>query len=114
MTVRVTEADSTETVRTPFLFIGNNEYVVEGIRLGARASWTRAGSTPTSRCGCARDLPKLVALTLNGRAKRRTLKVFAAEKLIVAPSRSRRVKVALDGEVTVMTTALHDRARPRA
>ena len=37
-------------VRTPFVFVGNNEYQLEGVRLGARA---RVGRRTTAR----RDAP---------------------------------------------------------
>jgi diacylglycerol kinase family enzyme len=61
VTVRVTEGDSTVTVRTPFLFIGNNEYIVEGIRIGARARLDEgrlyAYLAPRLH---ARDLPKVL------------------------------------------------------
>jgi diacylglycerol kinase family enzyme len=115
ITVRITRAGTTETVRTPFLFIGNNEYVVEGIRLGERSrvdgGHLYAYLAPRLQ---ARDLPKLLALALIGRANAHTLEVFAADELIVSPARSRRLKVALDGEVTVLTTPLRYRTRPRA
>jgi diacylglycerol kinase family enzyme len=114
VTVRITRDGSTTSVRTPFLFIGNNEYVAEGIGLGARVRLDEgrlyAYLAPRLH---ARDLPKLFALSLIGRAKEGTLKVFAADELDVTPSRSRTLKVALDGEVIVMTSPLHYRARPR-
>jgi diacylglycerol kinase family enzyme len=115
ITVRITRAGATETVRTPFLFIGNNEYVVEGIRLGARSrvDGGRLYAYLAPRLH-ARDLPKLLALALIGRAKAHTLEVFDADELIVSPARSRRLKVALDGEVTELTTPLNYRTRPRA
>ena len=105
-----------ERARTPFLFVGNNEYETEGLRLGARARLD---------CGTlfaylaprvhARDLPKLLALALLGRMRHtHTLEVFPASALHVDTPRRHRLRVALDGEVTVMTTPLKYSIMPLA
>ena len=60
-----------------------------------------------------RELPKLFALALAGRArKRQVLESIAAEELDVATPGRRRLRVAVDGEVLVMRVPLHFRARP--
>ena len=115
VTVRITADGSTETARTPFLFIGNNEYHVDGIRLGGRdrldAGRLFAYLAPRLR---SRDLPKLLALALFGRARAHEgLECFAAVELHVATRRGR-LRVALDGEVALMKTPLHYRVRPQA
>ena len=71
MTIRL-EGDRTRIVaRTPFVFVGNNEYLAEGIRLGARtrldAGRLYAYFAPPVR---TRDLPKLFAHALFGFARR--------------------------------------------
>jgi diacylglycerol kinase family enzyme len=113
--VRITAGHSTETARTPFLFIGNNEYHVDGMRLGGRdrldAGRLFAYLAPRLR---GRDLPRLLVLALLGRARgHQALESFAAEELHVATRRGR-LRVALDGEVALMRTPLHYHVRPRA
>jgi diacylglycerol kinase family enzyme len=114
--VRIHAGDSTEIVRTPFLFVGNNEYQVDGLRLGARARLDGgrlvAYLAPRVR---GRDLPQLFALALVGRAREHhTLESFAATELQVETPGRHRLRVASDGEVTRMVTPLHYRVRPRA
>jgi YegS/Rv2252/BmrU family lipid kinase len=112
--VRLTADDATEHARTAFLFVGNNEYRVDGLNLGARA---RLGGgqlfaylAPRVH---ARDLPKLFVLALAGRARERhVLESFATSALYVDTPRRHRLRIALDGEVTVMTRPLHFRMRP--
>jgi diacylglycerol kinase family enzyme len=114
--VRVTAADATQLFRTPFLFVGNNEYEVEGIRVGRRRTLSRsqlfACLAPRLR---ARDVPMLAALALAGRAKRNpALSSFCSPALQVDTPGRRRVRVALDGEVVQMAAPLRYRVRPAA
>ena len=48
-------ASTRSVARTPFVFIGNNEYHVEGFKLGGRARLDGACCIVTSRRRCARD-----------------------------------------------------------
>ena len=111
--VRISAGDSVHVVRTPFLFVGNNEYHVEGRHLGARdridSGRLFAYLAPRVH---ARDLPKLLARALVGR-DHGTLESFATVTLQVDTPRRRRLRVATDGEVAVMSTPLHYRVRPR-
>ena len=116
VSVRISAGDSRTRARTPFVFVGNNEYHVDGIRLGARdrldAGRLFAYVAPRLR---GRDLPGLLVLALAGRARaHQTLESFAAVELQIDTSRRRRLRVALDGEVAPMSTPLHYRVRPRA
>jgi diacylglycerol kinase family enzyme len=112
--VRITAGDSTHVGRTPFLFVGNNEYHVDGIRLGARDRLDRgrlfAYLAPRVR---GRDLPKLLARALIGREDG-TLESFGAVALQVDTPGRRRLRVAQDGEVVMMSTPLHYRVRAGA
>jgi diacylglycerol kinase family enzyme len=112
--VRITADESTHAVRTPFLFVGNNEYHVQGRLLGARdrldSGRLFAYLAPRVH---ARDLPKLLARALIGR-ERGALESFAAQTLQVGTPRRRRLRVATDGEVVVLSTPLHYRVRPGA
>jgi diacylglycerol kinase family enzyme len=114
--VRVTAGDATQVFRTPFLFVGNNEYELEGIRVGSRRTLSRgqlfACVAPRLR---ARDLPILAALALAGRAKENpALSSFCSLALQVDTPGRRRIRVALDGEVLQLTTPLRYRVRAAA
>jgi len=111
--VRITAGDSTHVALTPFLFVGNNEYHAEGLHLGARSRLDtgRLFAYLAPRVH-ARDLPKLLARSLMGR-EHDTLESFAAVALQVGTPGQRRLRVATDGEVAVMSTPLHYRVRPR-
>jgi diacylglycerol kinase family enzyme len=114
--VTITAGGATIAVPTPFLFVGNNRYEVEGLRLGKRASLEEgrlyAYLAPRVH---GRELPKLVVLALTGRAsERHTLEAFATCELQVGTPPHRVLRVALDGEVVLMHTPLLYRVRPRA
>jgi diacylglycerol kinase family enzyme len=109
-------ADGKEIVsRTPFVFIGNNEYEMEGFNIGRRAC-LHAGHLSlyvTHRSG------RLGLLLLALRAFFKRLpeaKDFVAlcisEVWIETPRR--RVHVSTDGEVAVMQSPFHYRVRPGA
>jgi diacylglycerol kinase family enzyme len=102
--------------RTPFVFVGNNEYQVEGIHLGARsrldAGKLFAYLAPRVH---TRDLPKLFAQALLGRARReQSLQVLPAGELWIETPYARSIKVACDGEVLALKTPLHYRSWPGA
>jgi diacylglycerol kinase family enzyme len=107
--VRMT-AHGRETVRpTPFVFVGNNEYAVDGIGLGRRD--TLAGGrlfvylTPRLP---ARALPLLLVKALAGRAvKSGAFEIVATTEVWIDMPRARAIQVSIDGEVVTMTTPLH-------
>jgi diacylglycerol kinase family enzyme len=104
------------TWRTPFVFVGNNAYAIDGIGLGARARLDEGRLfvyvTPRLR---ARDLPLLFAKALIGRARESgEFEIVPACEVWIDRSRLRRVHVAFDGEVTTMHTPLHFRSHPKA
>ena len=106
----------TLTSRTPFLFVGNNEYQVDGLRLGGRSRLDggRLYAYLAPRLH-ARELPKLLALAIVCRARaQRTLEIVATAELRVDTPGRRRLRVAYDGEVTHMATPLRYRMQPRA
>jgi diacylglycerol kinase family enzyme len=104
------------TWRSPFVFVGNNEYAIDGIGLGARAKLD-AGTlfvylTPRVR---ARQLPILLLKALAGHARRSgEFEIVSAAELWIETTRRRHVPVALDGEVRKMLTPLHYRMRAKA
>lgn len=116
VSIRLESHDTAIAARTPFLFVGNNEYLVEGIHLGARTRLDggrlSAYFAPPVR---TRDLPKLFARALFGYARREhALEVLSAAELWVGTPDGRRMKVACDGELLALSTPLHFRAWPGA
>jgi len=103
-------------VVTPFLFVGNNEYMVEGFRFGRRRSldegsiWVFVAPPISSRW-------RAVRLTLRALFKRdrrgRDFNVFQTRELRVETTREQ-VRVALDGEIFRMPPPLRYRSRPLA
>jgi len=101
--------------RSPFVFVGNNDYVMEGFDIGARES-LRGGrlsiytTTRRTRLG-------LVALALRavlGRLRQARDFSTAAACRVRIDSPHRRLLVATDGEVTAMETPLEFRVLPAA
>ena len=104
------------TWRTPFVFVGNNEYTIEGLRLGSRTRLDRGRLfiylTPRTR---TRDLPMLFAKAVAGRAgESGAFEIVSATDVVIATRSVRRIRVAADGEVATMATALRYRTRPGA
>lgn len=101
--------------RTPFVFIGNNEYVMESFDIGAR-SCLDAGQLSlyiahrTGRMGLLRLAWRAL---FGGLRDEEDFDALCTRELWIE-TRRRRLRVATDGEVTVMQTPLHYRVRPRA
>ncbi len=102
-------------VRTPFIFVGNNQYAVEGFQLGARTALD--GGTLSIFIAPEIGRFEILTLPLRGLAKRLTpdakFESYIAEQATIELSRHR-ANVALDGEVTVMQLPLQYRVRRRA
>ena len=102
--------------RTPFLFVGNNEYAIDGLHVGGRTMLDGgklfAYLTPRTR---TRDLPALVGKALVGRAGQSgAFEIVPAAQLTISSPLMRRLHVAIDGEVTMMDLPLKYCACPRA
>jgi len=110
-------ADGHEIARkTPFVMIGNNEYLMERFQLGAR-SCLDAGHLSlyvahrTGRLG----LLWLAVRALFGRIRQaKDFDALCAQEIWIETRRPKRLHVATDGEVNVMTTPLHYRVLPGA
>ena len=104
-----------QTWRTPFVFIGNNEYDIDGPRVGGRARLDEGRLmiywAPRVR---ARDLPVLVAKALLGRRQAGDFEILPAGEVWIDAGGARRLRVAIDGEVVSMHAPLHYRTRPKA
>ena len=101
--------------RTPFVFIGNNEYTMQGLAIGERQRLD-AGvlslyvAQRPGRLGLIRFAWRALWGHL---AQERDFDVMLSDQFDIR-TRHRRLRVATDGEVTVMATPLRYRIRPRA
>jgi diacylglycerol kinase family enzyme len=114
--VKITADSSVEVAHTPFLMVGNNEYETNGIHLGARPRLNRGRlSAYLAPRLHARELPGLLAQALAGRVRENhNFEWFMARELRAETPGNRSLRVAVDGEVVMMTTPLHYRVRPLA
>lgn len=100
---------------TPFVFIGNNQYQMEGFNIGERFRLDEGNLCVYVANRCERTcLVRLALQALLGRLKNaRDLDSMSVPDLLVHTKR-RRISVATDGEVTFMTTPLKYHMRPAA
>ncbi|MEO8543369.1 MAG: diacylglycerol kinase family protein [Betaproteobacteria bacterium] len=109
-------ANSQERIhRTPFVFVGNNEYQMEGFNLGTRGC-LNAGqlSVYTVKRERRWALLRLALRALFARLRQsKDFDFFCASEVRIE-SGHRHVQVAIDGEVMRMDTPLHYRVRPAA
>ncbi|HET7730861.1 MAG TPA: diacylglycerol kinase family protein [Usitatibacter sp.] len=101
--------------RAPFVFIGNNRYVVEGFGMGRRDRLRegRLSIYVTWRTGGV-GLVTLALRALFGRLKQAPDFAAGTTHAITVNSRRGALPVAADGEVFLLQTPLHYRIRPRA
>lgn len=114
--VRIAVDGRQEIRRTPFVLVGNNEYELDGIRLGSRARLD-GGMLFTYLAPRVRthELPMLLARALVGRARQSgAFETVSARELWIDTPNVRHIRIALDGEIVTMTTPLHYRACPGA
>lgn len=99
--------------RTPFVFIGNNDYTMEGFEIGERKALDRGllSLYLTHRMGRFGLLGLAVLALLRRLQQARDFDVVAARQFTVH-THHRRLRVATDGEVTLMETPLRYRVRP--
>jgi diacylglycerol kinase family enzyme len=100
--------------RTPFVFIGNGDYIDEGPGLGRRTSLTSGHLWISLAPECTRAQMFVLALrALAGRLTPDvTLERFRAAEVTIEPS-GRDVRVALDGELVSMNPPFRFATRPR-
>ncbi len=110
------DADGREMIRrTPFVFIGNNEYELDALRVGTRARLD-AGllSLHVTRDIGRLGLARLAIRALFGRLREdKDFDALRAREVWVDTGHSR-LRVAADGEVTIMRPPLRYRVLPRA
>ena len=115
LSVRLSVDDREMSRRTPFVFIGNNEYEMENFNLGARSCIDKGQlslyvAQRTGRLG----LLRLALGALFGGLRNQQDFDSVCTKEIWIETRHSRLRVATDGEVTMLDTPLHYRVRPGA
>jgi len=112
---RVTADGRRFSRRTPILFVGNNEYQIEGSHFGARQRLDRGRlCLYVLHSAGSWGLFKFVVRALLGKAWRiKDFDALQAREIRVDTRRKRR-RVALDGEVCDLEMPLHYRIRPGA
>jgi diacylglycerol kinase family enzyme len=115
MAVRIVADGQTTVRRTPFVFIGNNEYRMVGLNPGARESLaTRRLAlyvlNADRRVGVLRLAWQVV---LKGAEEAKELDLITVQAATIE-TRRRRLQVALDGEVLILESPLEYRIMPGA
>ena len=115
ITAHLLVAGKAAVVRTPFIFVGNNHYIAEGLQLGGRSRLDEGRLSIYMAPECGRfEILSLPVRALMRRLESAALLVeFQAEALTVDVP-SQRVSVALDGEVALTRPPLEYRVRLRA
>jgi YegS/Rv2252/BmrU family lipid kinase len=115
LTVRIELESTTQDLVTPVVFIGNNEYQMEGFEIGERASLERGLlSIYIVKRQRRAALVWLSLAALLGRLEQaRDFEAFTATELVIETRRDP-LLVATDGEVRPMSSPLRYRTRPRS
>lgn len=101
-------------LKTPFIFVGNNEYLMETLNIGGRARLD-AGKLSlyvTNRVGRLGLIRLALRALFGGLRQEKDFLALQAEEIWLG-TRHRRLRVALDGEVTVMAPPLQYRIHRR-
>jgi diacylglycerol kinase family enzyme len=115
MAVRITVEDQAMVRRTPFVFVGNNEYQMAGLEAGSRET-IAAGrlAVYVMNAERRRGLLRLAwDVFRQGVEPVKELDLLTVEEATIE-TRNRRLPVALDGEVVPLHSPLHYRVRPGA
>jgi diacylglycerol kinase family enzyme len=115
LAVRIASEDEEQLRRTPFVFIGNNPYTMEGFHIGSRASLTQGELALYMGKRRGRlALLRLAVRALVGRLEQAEDFEMLTGPAFVISTRNGRIRVATDGEVNMMDSPLHYRIRPGA
>jgi YegS/Rv2252/BmrU family lipid kinase len=116
LSVRLSTDDERMIRHTPFVFVGNNEYEMESFNIGAR-SCIDAGllslyvAHRTGRMGLLRLAWRAL---FGGLRDEDDFNAMCTKEIWIETRHPKRLRVATDGEVTIMTTPLHYQVRPGA
>lgn len=108
-------AERVHRCRAPFVFVGNNDYQMEGLEIGRRNRLDagRLSIYTTQRSSPGGLLLLMLRALLGGLRPAEDFTAFTASALRVG-ARKRRLFVATDGEVTLMDTPLEYRIHRQA
>lgn len=100
---------------TPFVFVGNNRYVLDSLEFGSRRRLDEGVLSVYLLTGTGRlEMLRLAACAVTGRLREaRGFESLMARRVTIR-SRRRRLLVAADGEAAFQTAPLEYRIRPRA
>ncbi|WEF35921.1 diacylglycerol/lipid kinase family protein [Pseudoduganella chitinolytica] len=115
LSIRLRVGDAEHARRTPFVFIGNNEYLMQGLTIGERAALDRGQlSLYVAQRPTRRGLLRFACHALLGRlGTSPDFDVLLAREFEI-DTRRKLIRVATDGEVTLMAPPLRYRSRPGA
>jgi diacylglycerol kinase family enzyme len=115
-TVRVllTSDAGRRNVRTPFVFVGNNEYGLQAFRFGGRKHLDGGRLQLCMAPGLRRIdvLPVLLKVLVGRMDTEERFESLMVDQLSIEARRPR-LSVSLDGEVVMIETPLHYRSRPK-
>jgi diacylglycerol kinase family enzyme len=102
-TVRLTIDGTERVVVTPFVFVGNGEYVTEGLDVGRRSSIANGRLSVYTAPECTRaEMLTLIVRALTGRLTEDVaLDALTAAEVTIEPA-ARRTALAKDGELVTM------------
>ncbi|MFL6574634.1 MAG: diacylglycerol/lipid kinase family protein [Burkholderiales bacterium] len=113
--LRLELEDRVQECRAPFVFVGNNDYVLEGFEIGRRERLDGGMlNIYTTRRSSAAGLFGLALRALFGSLRQADDFTESAVRSLRVESRRRRLLVATDGELNAFDTPLEFRIRPRA
>ena len=113
--LRLTADGKAVATRTPFLFVGNNRYEMETLNIGARSALD-AGTLSlylTHRTGRLGLLRLAWRALFGGLNQEKDFMALTTEELSIE-TKKKRLRVALDGEVTVVEPPLRYQIRKKA
>ena len=115
MTVTLTAEGKAWAHRTPFVFVGNNVYRMEGFRVGERDRLSDGVlSVYVAERAGRLQLFALALRALTGRLRQaRDFRAFATTELRIDTPRPQ-ARIATDGELCLLPTPMHYRIHPRA
>jgi diacylglycerol kinase family enzyme len=115
LTVRLNADDRQLRRRTPMVFVGNNEYELQGLNMGSRRCLNRGLLfLYVTRQMSRWRLFKMGLAALFGKLNDASDFDAMCIREVAVQARRRRLRVALDGEVTVMRLPLRYRVQPAA
>ena len=115
LNIRLSVEEKELRSRTPFVFIGNNNYEMETFHIGSRACLDKGELSlyMTNRTGRWGLIRLALRALLGGLHQEKDFLALCTKEIWIG-TKHKHVRVALDGEVLVMEPPLHYRVRPRA